>query len=224
MSVVDWLTIPEQVLRSLARGGLFHDGLGTIGPIISQLEYYPHDVWLYLLANQWRRIFQEDAFMGRCGQVGDELGSRIVASRLIRDLMRLCFLMEREYAPYIKWFGTAFSKLKCSETLTPIFHQIFDAQTWQDRQGHLVQGYEYVGELQNKLKITEPLKTKVIQFHNRPFLVTNGEAFAESIHREIKDPEVKALPKFLGSIDQYVDSTDVLSKTDKYPRLKLMYD
>ena len=28
-----------------------------------------------------------------------------------RDVMRLCFLIERRYAPYSKWFGTAFSQL-----------------------------------------------------------------------------------------------------------------
>jgi hypothetical protein len=52
--------------------------------------------------------------MARCGDVGDELGSRLVAARLIEELMRLCFLMEKQYWPYAKWFGTAFSKLACA--------------------------------------------------------------------------------------------------------------
>jgi len=99
LSIIDWLTIPEQVLRSIVSARVFYDGLGELQPIIARLQYYPHELWLYLLANQWRRISQEDTFVGRCGQVGDELGSRIVGARLVRDLMRLCFLMERQYAP-----------------------------------------------------------------------------------------------------------------------------
>ena len=32
------------------------------------------ELWLYRLACQWKRISQEEAFMGRCADVGDELG------------------------------------------------------------------------------------------------------------------------------------------------------
>jgi hypothetical protein len=40
---------------------------------------------------------QEKAFVGRCGEIADELGSAVVAARLIRDLMRLCLLIGRHY-------------------------------------------------------------------------------------------------------------------------------
>jgi hypothetical protein len=35
------------------------------------------------------------SFLGRAGDVGDELGSKIVAARIVRELVRLSFLMER---------------------------------------------------------------------------------------------------------------------------------
>ncbi len=107
----EWLTIPEQHLLTITAGLVFHDGTGELTRARDTLRWYPHDVWLYLLAAQWHRISQEEAFMGRCGEVGDELGSRLVAGRLVREVMRLAFLMERQYAPYAKWFGTAFSRL-----------------------------------------------------------------------------------------------------------------
>ncbi|MHA2187188.1 MAG: DUF4037 domain-containing protein [Candidatus Thorarchaeota archaeon] len=221
--LVDWLVLPQQMLLSIANGRVFHDGLGKLAAIVTNLEYYPHDLWLYLLANQWRRIAQEVAFMGRCGQVGDELGSRIVATRLIRDLMRLCFLMERKYAPYIKWFGTAFSKLESAQTLTPIFIQIMDASTWQTRQDHLSKAYEHVAKMHNELGITDSLNAQVSQFHNRPFMIIQADDFADAINVKIEDDEVKQLPKYLGCIDQYVDSTDVLSYTAKFRRFWSMY-
>ena len=220
---IDWLVLPQQMLLSIANGRVFHDGLDKLNPIVARLEYYPHDLWLYLLSNQWQRIAQEVAFMGRCGQVGDELGSRIVATRLIRDIMRLCFLMERKYAPYIKWFGTAFSKLKSAHALTPVFMEIMDASTWEIRLGHLTRAYEYMAKMHNELGITEPLNTQVSQFHNRPFLIIQADEFADAIHAKIEDDEVKRLPKYLGGIDQYVDSTDVLSYTEKFRRFWSMY-
>ena len=53
--------------------------------------------------------------MGWAGFVGDEIGSALMGSRLVRDIMRLAFLMEREYIPYAKWFGTAFTQLNSAE-------------------------------------------------------------------------------------------------------------
>ena len=223
LRIIDWLVLPQQMLLSIGNGRVFHDGLKKMKTIVTKLEYYPHDLWLYLLSNQWRRISQEVAFMGRCGQVGDDLGSRIVASRIISDIMRLCFLMERQYAPYIKWFGTAFSKLNSAKTLEPLFNDIMDASTWQERQELLSRAYEYIAKMHNELGITESLDTEVSQFYNRPFMIIRADKFAEAIHAKIEDEEVKELPKYLGGIDQYVDSTEVLTYTEKFRRFWSMY-
>jgi hypothetical protein len=137
--------------------------------------------------------------------------------------MRRCFRIERKYAPYIKWFGTAFTKLKSAQTLTPVFIEIMDASTWRERQEHLTRAYEHVAKMHNELGITEPLNTKVSQFYNRPFMIIQADDFADAIHEKIEDDEVKRLPKYLGGIDQYVDSTDVLSYTEKFRRFWSMY-
>ncbi|MHA1480833.1 MAG: DUF4037 domain-containing protein, partial [Candidatus Thorarchaeota archaeon] len=175
MTVIDWLIVPEQFLRSVTSGKVFHDGLDELEVIRTKLEYYPHDVWLYLLSNQWRRLSQEIHFMGRCGQVGDDLGSRLIAARLVYDIMKLCFLMEKKYAPYIKWFGTAFSQLSCSSKLTPHFIQTLTAKDWEERQKRLVLTYEYVARMHNELGITDSIEDKVSSFHNRPFLIIQAE-------------------------------------------------
>ncbi len=224
MNPIDWVVLPEQRLRSIAEGRIFHDGLGQLQSILEKLSYYPNDVWLYLLSTQWRRIGQDEPFMGRCGQVGDELGSRVVGSRLVYDIMKLCFFMEKQYAPYIKWFGSGFSQLKSADILTPILERVFEATSWEDRQEHLVRAYELVAGMHNDLGITEPMKTKVSNFHNRPFLVIQAWDFAEAIYETIQDEEVLSLSKFLGGVDQFVNSTDVLSKPKRYPKLRNMFD
>lgn len=213
---VDWLTFSEQKLLTVTRGKVFHDGLGQLEPLREQLRYYPHDVWLYLLAAQWQRIDQENPFMGRCGQVGDDLGSRLIAARLVRDLMRLGFLMERQYAPYPKWFGTAFAELACARTLIPIFTRVHQANAWQEREEHLSAACECVARMHNDLQVTASLPTQVSQFYSRPFQVIHAERFVQAIRDAITDEEVRKLPEHLGSVDQFADSTDALNRSQRF--------
>ncbi|HWE64691.1 MAG TPA: DUF4037 domain-containing protein [Chloroflexota bacterium] len=223
MAPVDWLVLPQQRLRSVTAGKVFHDGLQALEPLRRKLRYYPRDVWLYMLAVQWRRISQEEPFMARCGDAGDEVGSRIIAARLIHDLMQLCFLLEQTYAPYSKWFGTAFERLRCAAQLTPIFQAIMQSATWQERQDHFSRAYEAVALLHNALAITPPLATQVSPFYTRPYLVIHGERFAEAIREAIESPAVRALSPHIGSIDQFVDATDVLAYTRPSALLKALY-
>ena len=223
IQLVDWLTFPEQDLRSLTHpDGIFQDGLEVLRPVQAQLRHYPRDVWLYLLASQWERIGQEAPFMGRCGQAGDEIGSRLVAARLVRDVMRLCFLMARQYAPYIKWFGTAFARLACARDLSPLFDEVFAATTWQTRERPLSRVYEFIAAQHNALRLTPALPTQVGRFHDRPFQVIEAEQFAAALREAIRDNAVRALPRF-GAVDQFVDSTDVLSNPVMVDRAKCMY-
>jgi hypothetical protein len=107
----DWLGVSWQRLGEATAGAVFHDGLGELEPIRSALRWYPEDLWRYVLACQWQRIGQEEAFVGRCAEVGDALGSAVVTARLVRDVMHLWLLMARRYPPYSKWLGTAFARL-----------------------------------------------------------------------------------------------------------------
>ncbi len=224
ISLMDWMLIPDQKLRTLIAGGVFHDGLGTLEPFRQQLAWYPHDVWLYLISAQWQRIGQEEPFVGRTGIVGDETGSAVLASRLVRDLMRLCLLLERQYAPYPKWFGTGFSQLRCAPDLIPIFTAIHASTSWQAREEHLIRAYEYIAAKHNDLAITSPIQSKTSYFHSRPFrIIEGGEAAAATWH-SIKDEAVRSLPPGLGKIDQFVDSTDILDETDRCRALQSLYN
>src|SRR5581483_2188619 len=74
VDLLDWLATPTQRLAEATRGAVFHDGLGVLTPMRAALEWYPVDLWRYVLACQWHRIAQEEAFAGRCLEVGDETG------------------------------------------------------------------------------------------------------------------------------------------------------
>jgi hypothetical protein len=221
ISPVDWLSLPEQKLLSITRGAVFHDGLGQLDPLRAKLAYYPHDVWLLRLAAQWGRVSQEEPFVGRSGDAGDELGSRIIAARLVRDLMRLCFLMERRYAPYSKWFGTAFSELACAPELTPLFHGALSATSWQERETALCAAYEILARMHNRLGITEPLEPSVSPFYDRPYQVIHGDRFADALRAATSDETLQTIPFNVGGVDQFVDCVDITTNTRLHEKLTL---
>jgi len=221
----DWLSLYEQRLLSVTAGAVYHDDLG-LDATRSRFAYYPHDVWLYLLAADWNRISQEEHLMGRAGLVGDEIGSAVIGARLARDLMHLCFLMERKYSPYPKWFGTAFARLSCADELSPFLADALAARTWPERERHLVQAYECVARMHNVLGLTAPMPEKARNFFGRPFKVIAIHGFAEAILAEIRDPAVQRIGKlpFIGNLDQYSDSTDLLDRPGLRPRLRHLYE
>jgi hypothetical protein len=208
---IDWLTLPQQKLRSIVSGGVFYDALG-LNAILERFTWYPRDIWLFILASLWARIGQEEHLMGRAGIEGDENGSSIIGSRLARDIMRLAFMMEKEYPPYAKWFGTAFSRLKSAPKLSPVLTEILHAESWQEREKHLATAYTILAEMHNAVRITEPLSTRVSQFWGRPFQVINGDRFKSAILEEIKDPQITPVMRRspIGSLDIFSDNSDML--------------
>lgn len=222
-TIFDWLTFSEQKLRTIQSGKIFYDQIG-LKLIQKKFEYYPHDIWLFLLASEWMKISQEEPFVGRCGDVGDEVGSKIIATRLVQSIMRLCFLMEKEYAPYSKWFGTAFAKLQSSEKLTPIFHKIISSENWKEREKHLSQAYEIIATIHNNLKITKPLSEKVSEFHDRPYLVIHGDIFSEEIKKQIKNKDILNIKSNIGSVNQISGTVDLLENDELLQRMKKLYE
>ncbi len=218
-----WLTLPQQKLRTIRSGKIYYDGLKSLNKIRQLLHWYPHDLWLYLMANQWQRIDQKEPFMGRTGDVGDELGSKLIAARLIHNLMNLAFLMEKEYAPYSKWFGTAFKQLAIAPELLPIFSSILESRDWQTRETFLSQAYKVLADVHNDLKLTPFIEPGITDFHKRPFRVLHSSRFVEALLAVIKDPGIRSLPPHLGSINQIVDNTDVLESNSRCKKMRVLY-
>ena len=223
--VADWLMFPSQKLRTVTSGAIFHDAIG-LDERRRRFAFYPRDVWLYLLASGWARIGQEEHLMGRAGIVGDEIGSALIGGRLVRDVMRLCFLMERTYAPYPKWFGTAFARLRCAHALTPHLGSALQSRTWPERERHLVAVYEIVAGMHNSLKITDHVPATAVRFFGRPFQVIALNGFADALLARIQDPKLRRLAEHppIGSIDQFSDSTDLVDHVGWQGALRRLYE
>jgi hypothetical protein len=223
LTAADWLSFSEHKLLAVTSGKVFHDGLGELEVIRRKFDYYPRDVWLYQLVAQWIKIFEDREFTARSGDVGDELGSMVIAAHQVKKLMRLCFLMERKYAPYTKWFGTAFSELECASELGPIFREVLSSSTWKERESNLSRAYRVIARMHNALKITRPIAEDVRNYGGRPYLVFESDELIVDILNSFTDEGVRAIKHGLGSVNQFVDSTDQLSNNELVAMLKAVY-
>jgi hypothetical protein len=222
LGLLDWLVLPQQQLLEITAGEVFHDGLGTLEPARARFAWYPRDVWLYRMAAQWTRIGQEEPFVGRAGQVGDDLGSRLVAARLVRDGMLLAFMQERRYAPYSKWLGTAFSQLPCADRLLPLWAAALAASDWRQREQALTGAGAVLGQIHNDLGVTPPVDPTPRPFFGRPFQVLFADRFAAALRNAIEDEMLRDLPA-IGGVDQFVDCTDLTEEPALAAELRPVY-
>jgi hypothetical protein len=224
LKTADWLTFAEHKLLAVTSGKVFHDGLAELEAIRQKFRYYPRDVWLYMLAAQWDKLSEQQAFVGRCGYAGDELGSNLIAARQVKNLMKLCFLMECRYAPYSKWFGTAFWQLDCAKELHPVLMQVLQALEWKSRQEFLAQAYEIVARMHNALGITIPLREKASPYFERPYLVMGDDRYAAELRKSIATEEIRNAQYQLGAVNQFIDSDDTLNNLNLCKKLKELYE
>lgn len=211
LSNLDWLSFPQQILLSIQSGRIFHDRLG-LNDIRAKLNYYPHDIRLYMMASTWQRIGQEEHLAARAWLTAQDIGCSIIISRLVRDIMWLGFLLERQYAPYAKWLEKSFTKLNCAKALMPYLSKIINSPDSKPRYENLCRAFETLAVIHNDLSITKPINSKCREWHNRPFKAIHGGEIAEIIADSIDNVEMRSILKkgLVGNIDQISDNTNVL--------------
>ncbi|MFI5694141.1 DUF4037 domain-containing protein [Kribbella sp. NPDC051586] len=221
IELADWLVTPQQQLLGVVAGQVYADD-GRLTAVREALAWYPDQVWRWMLACQWSRIAQEEAFVQRTYEVGDELGSRVVTARLVRDVMRLALLQSRTYAPYTKWLGTAFARLDHADGLDRALADATGAVRFEDRERALVTAYELVARRHNALDLTEELDPVPRPYFTRPAQVIDAGRFVRACLATVTD-EAVARCGLIGSIDQFADNTDVLSNPEAYRKFIGIY-
>lgn len=206
----DWLTTPTQRLAEVTGGAVFHDDDGGLTRARRRMTWYPDDVWRYVLACQWRRVSQEEPLPGRCAEVGDHLGTRVVAARSVRDLMRLALLLSRRYPPYSTWLGSAFSRLPEARELEPLLSRVLDADTTA-----LAEASSLLAAWQNRTGLATVLDPAPRPFHDRPWPVLDADRFARALLGRIEDPDLVGRAP-VGAVDQFVDNTDALTRPEVF--------
>ncbi len=195
LTPVQWLNFDQQNLLEVTAGEIFHDGLERLHAMREALSYFPNDVWRHHLAHAWQTLADEITFPGRCAELADELGWRTIVARQVNRLMQVCFLLERRYAPYAKWFGTAFAKLRAARKLDPMLNATLAASNWKNCESKLVAAYEYVARKHNRLGITPRQPDKATLYHGRPYRIIWADRFAEATRQTITNPLIRQRTK-----------------------------
>ena len=219
----DWLVIPQTRLLGITQGAVFADPQGDLERLRRRLAWYPEPVWWWLLACQWRRLAQEEPFVQRTAEAGDDLGSRIVGGRLVRDCIRLAMLMARAYAPYGKWLGTSFCRLDDPDGLGAALSAAMAADTGGDRERALGEAYRLLATRFNGLAPDLGLGTQLRSFHDRPTQVLGADRFAQAALERVTDARLSHLP-LVGGVDQLIDVTDVLAEPRLASRSRSFYE
>lgn len=81
--------------------------------------------------------------------------------------MRLALLYRRQYAPYSKWFGRAFSELCLGNHLPELLEEALTAPDGDARQEALVLAQLTVGKMHNESSLTEPLPLSIEPYFSR---------------------------------------------------------
>jgi hypothetical protein len=205
----DWLLFPQQALLEITGGELYRDDLG-VQKIRDRFSWYPDDIWRYMLYIQWWKIADEIERPARSGKEGDEVGSMVITARTIQKLMFMCFLMERRYAPYAKWFGVAFQRwLACGPDMYPLLLSILHEKQWLPRQKLIAKAYKKLGEMHNALHITRPITPVIKDFHGRGYPVIHLDDYLQELKASIKHRELRDMRWPLGSVDQFIDHAHI---------------
>lgn len=207
-TAVDWLTLTGQSVLEVTAGPVFVDDVGRITDIRAAFQWYPRDVWLYVLASDWAKLGQELPFIGRAGSRGDDLGSRVITARLTRVSMHLGFMLERRWAPYSKWLGTQFSRLPRAGSAGRLLDAALSASDWRARERAVCEVLELFIDIQQSIGLpASPAATE--PFYDRQF--RGLSSVPELLMARIEDPEVSRLPHGVGAIEQWSDNVNLLT-------------
>jgi len=210
LSATDWLAISQHHLLTMTSGKLFRDDL-DVAAMRKNLEYFPRDHWIFLMGCCWWRMRRWEQQIGRAGQMEDELSAKLLAAKIVQDLMRLAFLMERKYIPYTKWQGAVFRKLDCGPELGPHLDAMLAATGWLDRDRALVNSLETVARMHNDLRVTPRMNDKCVLFPMRTYHHMDCDVFGRTLFGQVMSKPLSNLFRqgVPGSIDIIIDSMDM---------------
>lgn len=221
LDATDWLAFSEHRLLGLASAQFYVDELG-LGKRLEALSFYPPEVARYLVASQWALIAEEQAFVTRTGALGDEIGARIIVARIAERLMRLCFLYCGRYAPYSKWFGTAFAHLEIDEAIGNEIAATLAANDVATREQHLVAAQLLVVDLHNAVGYAPPIVVHAQEYFSRPIQVTHAERIADVVSAELAGTPLAGLPR-IGTLSQVSNFTAISDHPAHRERVGSLY-
>ena len=213
LSTDGWLMLTGQAVLEVTAGPVIVDTDGALTAARAALCWYPDEVWKYVIAADWARLAQELPFVGRTAEVGDDLGSRVITARLVDVATHLAHLIDRRWPPYSKWLGTSLTRLPRSHVVAEPLARALTSTHWRTREDGLVEAVRTLNRLQADAGLPT-VDDPVEQFWDRAYRGIRVEV-VETLEKSIDDPAVRALPRGVGSADQWSHNADVLTNPSR---------
>ena len=210
LSTGDWLMLTGQHVLEVVAGPIYADTTAELAAVRRELAWYPPDVERHVLACGWGRLAERMPLVGRTAQTGQPLQSRLLAAALAGDLVSLAFLLHRRWQPYAKWREAAFARLPCARELAGPLQAAAGAGDWRDREAALVAAIEVLAGVQRRRGLPTPAEA-VTSFWDRPYR-TVSDAVPGLLRAAISDPALAGLTLAAGSVEQWVDSGELLAR------------
>ena len=150
------------------------------------------------------------------------LGSALVCGRIAERLMRLCFLYCRQYAPYSKWFGTAFQKLPIPQEIKEAIFQAVKASSISQREEQLVLAQHLLAKLHNSLHITPPVSDEIQSYFNRDIKVIYADRIAHAVQAQLEGTPLAQAP-LIGTLSQISNFTNLYENVSKRDAIQALY-
>lgn len=109
----EWLGLSDQALGVCTNGRVFHDPADQFSAWRRHLlDYYPEDIRRKKIASRCMALAQTGQYnLSRSLQRSELFASRYAELQFCHDLMSMCFLLNRRYAPFYKWLHRATAQL-----------------------------------------------------------------------------------------------------------------
>ena len=210
LSAPEWLTLTGQHVLEVVAGPVYADTTAELAAVRRELAWYPPDVERYVLACGWGRLAERMPLVGRTAQTGQPMQSRLLSAALVGDLMSLAFLLHQRWQPYAKWREAMFATLPCAGELAGPLQTAATADGWRDRETALAAAIEVLAGVQRRRGLPTPAEA-VTFFWDRPYR-TVPDAVPGLLRAAITDPALAGLTLAAGSVEQWVDSLELLAK------------
>ncbi|MBO0992025.1 DUF4037 domain-containing protein [Bacillus sp. SD088] len=215
LSYDDWLSFPQQHLLQFVGGISFADSLGDYKKAKQILSWYPDDVWRWAMASQWYLIWASERLIQRTLEAKDYLGSQLIVQKVVRYIIEMWFLQNKQYKPYDKWLGSAFGKIAGSDFFREKSWEIFSTNDKNKQIELLQQMLVRLGENHNRLRLSKVINPTIVSYEVginnavRHYKTFNSSAYKDACTESIEDPTLQKLI-FVGTVDQMTNVSDAM--------------
>ncbi|MGL1893636.1 MAG: DUF4037 domain-containing protein [Spirochaetaceae bacterium] len=174
----DFWVASEQTLLEVISGEVFHDGLNKLIDYRDKLKYFPNNIRKEKLKNYWDLISEEEAFIGRAVENEDFIGLKIITARINKYLLKICFVLNRKYVPYSKWFTLVFKSLELVDVESKI-KELLSENCPEEVENKISELYLLIIELHNRDVDLPKINNRITNYYGRQYKVIMADKIVE---------------------------------------------